>query len=234
MVAQEIEMEPVIVQFPLRGEWIAPHTPGHKVPSHGTDQLAQTYAYDLLQIDWRYPKSFRFFKKPYFPALLFGVRLNQCLGWSQPIYSPFDGEVVEAEDGIKERDPVHILRDMFHVLKHGFFFKVSDKNHHMKSVLGNYVILKGDSYYALLAHVRTGSLCIKPGDIVRTGQQLAEIGHSGNSTAPHLHFHLMDSPVLMNAKGVPCCFREYELFKDGRWTKVSNGIPGRYDRIRFI
>jgi len=227
-------MEPVIVEFPLRGEWIAPNTPGYKVPSHGTDQLGQTYAYDLVQIDWRYPKGFRFFKKPYLSALLFGVPLNQCLGWSQPIYAPFNGEIIEAEDGVKERDPVHFFRDILFVLKNDFFFKPLKTNCDMKSIIGNYIILKGDSCYAFFAHARTGSVCVKKGDIVCAGQQLAEIGHSGNSTAPHLHFHLMDNPRLLTAKGIPCCFREYELFQDGAWNKVCNGIPGRFDRIRVI
>jgi len=227
-------MKPVVVDFPLRGEWVAPNTPGHKIPSHGTDQLGQTFAYDLIQIDWRFPKSFRFFKKPYLSALFFGVPLNQCLGWSQPIYAPFNGEVIEAEDGLRERDPVDFLRDMMLVLKNGFFFKPSSINRDMKSIIGNYIILKGDDCYALLAHARNGSVRVNNGDRVSTGQQLAEIGHSGNSTAPHLHFHLMDSPTLLTAKGLPCCFREYELFQDGTWHKVSNGIPGRFDRIRVL
>jgi len=226
-------MEPLIVEFPLRGEWVAPNTPGFKVPSHGTDQLAQTYAYDFLQIDWRFPaKKYRFFKKPLIPALLFGVRLNQCFGWSQPIHSPFDGEVVEAEDGIIERDPVHFFRDMGFVLRNAFFFRPPDKNIDLGPVVGNYIILKKDNCYAFFAHARTGSLSVKKGDFVKAGQKLAEVGHSGNSTAPHLHFHLMDDQNLMEAKGLPCCFREYELFIDNEWKKVTNGIPGRYDRIR--
>lgn len=224
-------MEPIVVEFPLRGEWIAPNTPGFKVPSHGTDMLAQTYAYDLMQIDWRYPESFRFFTRPYVPALLFGIRLKDCLGWRQPIYAPFNGEVVEAVDGVKERDPVHYFRDMAIALKHGIFFK-EKSNAELKSVIGNYIILKGDHCHAFFAHGHTGSIRVKPGDRVTTGQQLAEVGHSGNSTAPHLHFQLMDGPELMEANGLPCCFREYELFQDGDWHKVNNGIPGRFDRIR--
>lgn len=226
-------MDPIAVDFPLRGEWIAPNTPGFKVPSHGTDMLGQTYAYDLLQIDWRYPKSFRFFTKPYLLALLMGVQLKDCLGWLQPIYAPFDAEVVETADGVKERDPVHFLRDMAIVLKNGMFFKAKS-NEDLKPVLGNYIILKGDQCYAFFAHGHTGSIRVKPGERVTSGQQLAEVGHSGNSTAPHLHFQLMDGPELMDAKGLPCCFREYELFQDGEWCKISNGIPGRYDRIRVI
>lgn len=226
-------MEPISVAFPLRGEWCAPNSPGYKVPSHGTDMLAQTYAYDLMQIDWRYPKGFRFFTKPYLAALLFGVRLNECMGWSQPIYAPFAAEVIEAEDGIKERDPVHFFRDVFLVLKTGINFR-ERPNHELKHVLGNYIVLKGEQCYAFFAHARTGSICVKPGDRVTCGQQLAEVGHSGNSTAPHLHFQLMDGPSLMDAQGLPCCFREYELYENAEWRKVRNGIPGRYDRIRVL
>ena len=43
---------PVIIGFPLRGEWMAPNTPGKKIPSHGTDQLGERYAFDFLQVDW--------------------------------------------------------------------------------------------------------------------------------------------------------------------------------------
>ena len=225
-------MDPIVVDFPLRGEWVAPHTPGYKVPTHGTDMLAQTYAYDLLQIDWRYPASkYRFFTKPVLRALLFGVPLKDCLGWRQPIFAPFTGEVVEVEDGIKERDPVHLFRDVAIALKNGIFFK-EKSNHELKSIIGNYIILKGEHCYACFAHGHTGSIRVKAGDKVTVGQQLAEVGHSGNSTAPHLHFQLMDGPSLMEANGLPCCFREYEVWNEDSWSKVNNGIPGRYDRIR--
>ena len=41
----------LVLEFPLRGEWNAPHTPGTKIPSHGTDLLGQRYAFDFWQID---------------------------------------------------------------------------------------------------------------------------------------------------------------------------------------
>ena len=73
---------------------------------------------------------------------------------------------------------------------------------------------------------------VTAGEKVTTGQQLGEVGHSGNSTAPHLHFHLMDSSDIVTAKGLPCCFQEYELFTNGVWEKVYNGIPNNRDRIK--
>ena len=46
---------PIIVEFPLRGEWKAANSPGDKVPSHGTNKLATRYAYDFIQVDWNRP-----------------------------------------------------------------------------------------------------------------------------------------------------------------------------------
>ena len=227
-------MNPVVVEFPLRGEWVAPNTPGHAVPSHGTDVLGQTYAYDFIQIDWNFPKAFRTSQKGTLATLLFGVPLKECMAWSQPIHAPFAGEVIEAEDGIKERNPIHLVRDIFAVLKNGFAFKKAKNNRDLRPLLGNYIILKGDDAFAMFGHARNGSICVKPGDQLTAGQKIAEVGHSGNSTSAHLHFQLMDTPELLKAKGIPCCFREYDLFEDGTWRKIVNGIPGRRDRIRRV
>lgn len=46
------EHEPILVSFPLTGEWLSPNTPGSKIPSHGTNQLGTRYAYDFIQVDW--------------------------------------------------------------------------------------------------------------------------------------------------------------------------------------
>jgi hypothetical protein len=45
---------PVVVDFPLRGEWITPNSPGIKVSSHGTDLVGERCAYDFVGV---YPKS---------------------------------------------------------------------------------------------------------------------------------------------------------------------------------
>jgi murein DD-endopeptidase MepM/ murein hydrolase activator NlpD len=222
--------EPVVLDFPLRSEWIAPATPGKKVPSHGTDALGLRYAYDFVGVE---PGSQdkRFYRANPLRYLLFGVPLRDCYGWGRPIFAATAGTVIQAEDGWPERDPVHPARDVALMLQNGWAFNV-DQTPDLRSLSGNYVIVESTEGYACYFHAQTGSIRVAAGDKVTPGQHLANVGHSGNSTAPHLHFHLMDHPDPRQARGILCCFRDYEVFDDGAWRAVRNGIPKDTDRIR--
>ena len=223
---------PVVVDFPLRGEWVTPNTPGKKVPSHGTNMLGERYAYDFVRTGPG-TRGTRFYRPSPLRYLLFGVRLQDCFGWGQPIFSPIAGTVVQAEDGWPERNPVHPARDIAVALKHAFTFDIN-RTEDFRPLAGNHIIIEASDGYALIAHAQTGSIRVSPGDKVTPGQPLANVGHSGNSTAPHLHFHLMDRQDPRSANGIPCCFREYEVLQEGAWHLVHNGIPKHTDRIRRL
>ena len=182
---------PVIVDFPLRGEWIAPNTPGKKVPSHGTDLLGQRYAYDFVGIDPQ-SRGMRFYRSSPFHYLLLGVRLEDCFGWGQPIFSSEAGIVVQAKDGWLERNPVHPIRDLALRLKNAQTFDTQQMTD-LRQLSGNYIIIETNNGYLVYAHAQIGSIKVAVGDKVSLGQPLANVGHSGNSTAPHLHFHFMDN-----------------------------------------
>src|SRR5512146_2900771 len=68
--------EPIIVEFPLRGEWLSPNTPGTRIPSHGTDKLGTRYAYDFIQVDWE-RKGWPAYRVSLARYLLFGVPLSE-------------------------------------------------------------------------------------------------------------------------------------------------------------
>ena len=69
---------------------------------------------------------------------------------------------------------------------------------------GNSIVLDlGSARYALYAHLRAGSISVKPGERVKRGQVMARVGNSGNTLAPHLHFHVMDAPIPLAANGLP-------------------------------
>jgi hypothetical protein len=69
---------------------------------------------------------------------------------------------------------------------------------------GNSVVLDlGGKRYALYAHMQPGSVKVHQGDTVKRGQVLGLVGNSGNSVAPHLHFHVMSTPTPLAANGLP-------------------------------
>jgi len=71
-------------------------------------------------------------------------------------------------------------------------------------------MLETEGQYVLYAHLRPGSIRVKPGDQVRRGDVIAEVGNSGQSDAPHLHFHLSDTPVSLAGEGLPFVFDAYD------------------------
>jgi hypothetical protein len=63
---------------------------------------------------------------------------------------------------------------------------------------GNFTILDiGGGAYALYAHMQPGSVRVRAGDRVRRGDLIGDVGNSGNSQAPHLHFQMMDAPSAL-------------------------------------
>ena len=61
---------------------------------------------------------------------------------------------------------------------------------------GENVVIKhninGKEVYTLYAHAVDGSLTVEVGDTVKQGEQIAQVGSTGGSTGPHLHFEVYD------------------------------------------
>jgi hypothetical protein len=76
-----------------------------------------------------------------------------------------------------------------------------------KVPLGNYIVLQhAGGEFSTYAHLRQGSVKVKAGDKVTRGQVIAQVGHTGNTTQPHLHFQLTDGPDPMYSRGLPIVF----------------------------
>ncbi|MEG0386042.1 MAG: M23 family metallopeptidase [Solibacillus sp.] len=74
---------------------------------------------------------------------------------------------------------------------------------------GNYVVIEhANKEYSLLAHLKKGSIQVKIGELVKEGQCIGKCGNSGNTSEPHLHFQVMDSPDLNNAKSLRIQFKD--------------------------
>lgn len=74
----------------------------------------------------------------------------------------------------------------------------------LQEAAGNYIVQDiGSGFYALYAHLQPGSVLVRKGDVVKKGQVLALLGNSGNTTGPHLHFHVIHGPSPLGSDGVP-------------------------------
>ena len=106
----------------------------------------------------------------------------------------------------------------------------------LENVAGNHVVLDlGKGRFALYAHFQPKSLRVKVGDRVRRGQVLGLIGNSGNSTEPHLHFHVSDGPSPLGSEGVPYVFDAFEAHgaKEPDFKKSGRELVLEGARVRF-
>src|SRR5262249_8607282 len=129
--------------------------------------------------------------------LLGKVPVNDSYAWAQPVLAPVSGVVVEACDGWMDRPKLNFFLD--YITAH--FFPPHLRDGDLRPLTGNYLILEGEAEFLLLAHLRCGSLKVRTGQPVLAGDQIAEIGNSGNSTLSHLHIQAMDDGDPRTAKG---------------------------------
>lgn len=77
---------------------------------------------------------------------------------------------------------------------------------------GNYVVIRHPwGEYSVYAHMKPGSARVKPGQTVPAGAVIGQVGSSGSSTEPHLHFHVCDGPGPIDCVGVPVAFTGVEV-----------------------
>jgi murein DD-endopeptidase MepM/ murein hydrolase activator NlpD len=81
--------------------------------------------------------------------------------------------------------------------------------------------------------MKKGSIIVKPGQNVHANQLLGQLGHSGNSTMPHLHMQFMNSQDFKVAEGVPFVFRKYEVKRNGKWETIYGSVPTVKDTIKY-
>ncbi len=108
--------------------------------------------------------------------------------YGQSALAVADGVVTEVKDGVPENTP-------------GDSQAVPIT---LETIGGNHVIVDlGGGFFALWAHLQPGSVKVKLGDRVKRGQVLGLVGNSGNSTEPHLHFHVSDASSVLGSEGLP-------------------------------
>ncbi|MEU9133163.1 M23 family metallopeptidase [Kitasatospora sp. NPDC048540] len=123
------------------------------------------------------------------------AQLTSYLSYRQPVVASAGGRVVEVQDGIADNPP-----------------PVTPPAPPIEETVGNHVTLEvAPGRYLLYAHLQAGSLEVREGDRVESGQVLGLIGNSGNSTTPHLHFQVMTTAESFPTDSPPFTFREFHV-----------------------
>lgn len=134
-------------------------------------------------------------------------RLSDFGIWGRDIYAIGDGTVVEVGD----RFPESIMSDPALFSDGEYTQKVMidqiGKIGFINAVAGNYAVIDHhNGEFSAYCHIKESSMKVKAGEKVKKGQVIGRVGNTGNSSAPHLHFQLMDSKSFVTANGLPIMF----------------------------
>jgi hypothetical protein len=202
--AVPVAAEAASIGPPLRdGVWLAANGPatasGHRralIPVGGTPAIAQRFAIDYVKVG----DDFRTFVGDSLKNESYYANGNDALAVA-------DGIVVAVKDSIPENVPGPTSRAVPITLE---------------TVGGNHVIIDiGGGRYAFYAHLKPGSLRVQLGERVLRGTVIGLVGNSGNSTEPHLHFHLSDGNSPLGSEGLPYAYDVFEIV--GRCRTIGAG-----------
>lgn len=153
--------------------------------------------------------------------------INENINWNTygiELISVADGKVIDIKDGIIENEP----------LSEDMAVRITKE-----TIGGNYIIIDiGNNIHAFYGHLIPNSLKVSIGDQVKKGQVIGLLGNSGNSDAPHLHFHLESkSNAFLGGEGMPYLITEFtqlENYSDAEFDHLFDGNRVTLDFLKPI
>jgi murein DD-endopeptidase len=186
---------------PLRGgPWVAIYDAswkrGHRrVPYavEGSVHIPGRFAIDWIKVD----KSGKYFDGN-------GSNVKDWYGYGAEVLAVADGVVTATRDGVPESSTL---------------LKRSEPSQ-PEEASGNYIALNlGAGHFAFYEHLKPDSIRVKNGNHVRRGEVIALLGYTGESTGPHLHFHIGDHDSPLNAEGLPYLLEGFKVL--GRYDSIE-------------
>jgi hypothetical protein len=203
----------VVLDLPFRGRWRVENSPARRVPSHGTYAFGTSHAIDFVAVNdagRSAPRTWR--------SLVAAEPPEAFVGFGQPILAPLSGTVAAVLDG----QPDHEGRRSQLTLVPYMLGQAGRIRAGVAAVAGNHVVIAAaaNGPFVLLAHLRRGSIQVRVGQAVESGDPIGQCGNSGNSTEPHVHIQVTDSTDWNRARGLPLAFR-----RDGTvWVPAETEI----------
>lgn len=192
-IAISHELSRTAFAFPLRGQWY--DGAGPSLQSHHRWATMEEFAHDLVRIG----PNFNTFRGG-------GTRFTDYYAYGQPILAAAAGVVVDAAND--QPEDLHAMKQPNETQEAYFARLRQDQAARLArgtlGIIGNHVIIDhGNGEFSVYAHMRPGSVRVHAGDHVVQGQQIGQVGSSGNSTEPHLHFQVCDGADPLMCAGIP-------------------------------
>jgi peptidase M23-like protein len=128
--------------------------------------------------------------------------------FGQPVYAAGAGRVADAHDG--EPDDRRVNR--------------AELAKRPTAIGGNYVVIDHlNGEYSWFGHLKKGSVKVKPGQMVKQGEVIGQIGNSGDSLFPHLHYELRTGPGMKGVEGLPSYFSGFRRAPGSKTGPVERG-----------
>lgn len=213
-----------VIDPPLRGTWLVMNPPGH--PALADDFIGMRSDQHLPYPASSVPRH-----------VLHTLHAAHAYGWGRPVYAPVGGTVLEYSNDEPDRAELNLFGDALSTL----VSPPGVKDGNIRPAAGNYVVIEANEGIAFLAHLRQGSVPVADGTNVVPGQLLGEVGNSGASLFPHLHFQLMTKWVtdMSNVEEtlLPYRFSRYErrtgnLLTGHSWEPVKTCVPAQREQFR--
>ncbi len=190
----------ILIAPPLRGgrNWLVSEGLGNAHSHHwgsllalnGVVTIPQRYAIDFVGLNSRGHAL------EVAPEKLRDSANADWFGYDADVLAVADGTVRDARDGEADGRPLSTHAEGDDLTARGLY--------------GNFVILQiAPGIFAHYAHLQPGSVRVHAGQAVHKGDVMAHLGDSGNSAAPHLHFHLSDKPTFEESEGLPFRFSRF-------------------------
>jgi murein DD-endopeptidase MepM/ murein hydrolase activator NlpD len=196
--------------FPLRGVWYV----GYGASFHTGHRWAvpEEFALDIAKVG----ESGLSHKGD-------GTRFDDYYAYGADVLAAADGRVTGVANDQQE-DPSAMQRP--NETQEAYFARLQKEQGQrlakgLTAITGNYVMIDhGKNEYSLYAHLQPGSVGIRVGDQVKAGEVIGKLGSSGNSTEPHLHFHVCDKPDPLMCAGIPVNFSNITI----QWADLPRPI----------
>jgi hypothetical protein len=179
---------------------------GSGQPVNGVMQFAQRFAIDWMLLG----ADARIFRGD-------GKGVKDYFDYGAKVIAVADGTVVDALSTLDDQLPGDLP---------------DPKTITIENVDGNHIVLDlGQGRYGFYAHLQKNSLLVHKGDHVKRGQALALLGNTGNTSAPHLHFHLMDGTSVLGSSGLPYVIDHFEVSGQLPVAQFNkDGISGEWSK----